>query len=215
MQKNKTEGRFIVIEGLDGSGQSTMAKLLAEYLESKDIEVLLTKEPTPDSESGKRIRAVLDKKAKVSAEDLQKFFATDRFEHLENAVVPALNEGKFVVSDRYFFTSFAYGSAEGIDLDWLIRLNDGYLYPDLTFFLKASTETCMKRLEARDGGKKDYFETPEKLAKAWETFQILPDRFEDIVMIDGERPIAEVFDTIKHEVERRILDKMAKMPKLV
>lgn len=213
MLKNKNEGKFIVIEGLDGSGLSTMARLLAKYLEDKKFEVLLTKEPTPDSEAGKRIREVLNKKAKVPPADLQKFFANDRYEHLDKVIIPALAEGKFVISDRYFFTSFAYGNAEGLDLDWLIRLNDGFLYPDLTLFLKVKAETCIKRIETTRE-KKDLFETQEKLAKTWETFEILPDRFENIVMIDGEGTIPEVFERVKDVVEKRILAKIALIPKL-
>lgn len=213
MLKNKNEGKFIVIEGLDGSGLSTMSQLLGKYLEDKKIEVLVTKEPTDNSEAGKRIKEVIDKKAKVPSADLQKFFANDRFEHLDKVIIPALAEGKFVISDRYFFSSFAFGTAEGLDLDWLIRLNDGFLYPDLTIFLKVNPETCIKRIEARRTPKA-LFELQEKLAKTWETYEILPDRFENIVIIDGEGEINEVFERVKDVVEKRILEKIALIPKL-
>lgn len=214
MLKNKYDGKFIVFEGLDGSGQTTMAKMLEDYLKNeKNIEVVLTKEPTKDSESGTKIQEILQKRVQVEAADLQKLFSQDRFEHLENVIIPALQDGKYVICDRYFFSTFAFGTSEGLDLDWLIRLNDGFLYPDLTFFLKTSSETCMKRLEAREKTR-TLFENPEKLAKVQDIFEILPERFNDIVVLNGEKSIDEVFEGVKNAINKRILDKIIKMPEL-
>jgi len=192
MLKNTNKGKFIVFEGLDGSGQSTQAGLLKDFLLEKDYEVILTKEPTIDSEAGRKIRKVLDKKLDISSKGLQELFAQDRKEHLENTIIPALKQGKTVISDRYFFSSFAYGAANGLDLEWLIEINNLFLLPNITFLLEVKPETCIERIEGR-GLEKTLFEKKEKLEKTWETYKILPGRFENAYLISGERYIDEFF----------------------
>jgi len=197
MQKNINQGKFIVFEGLDGSGQSTQAKLLTEFLLQQGYSILLTKEPTLNSESGRKIKEVLDKKIKIKPDELQKLFTQDRKEHLENLIIPALKQRKIVISDRYFFSAFAYGVADDLDLEWLIKINNEFLLPDLTFFLKVSSEICIQRIEKR-GLLKTLFEKKEKLEKVWQVYEILPNRFENIYLIDGEKSIEDVFSQIKN-----------------
>lgn len=200
MIKNFYQGKFIVFDGLDGSGQSTQAKLLNDFLINEGRKVVLTKEPTLDSETGKRIKEVLDKRSEMDAGELQELFAKDRKEHLENTIIPALKEGKIVICDRYFFSSFAFGKASGLDLDWLIKINDEFLLPDLTFILKVSPEICMERIDKRNfetGKERTLFEEKEKLEKTWEVYQNLPSMFNNIHLIEGERPIPEIFEEIK------------------
>jgi len=187
---------FIVFEGLDGSGQSTQTGLLRDFLIKKGYKVVLTKEPTLDSEAGRKIREILDHKIKAEPKDIQELFTQDRKEHLENLIVPALKESKIVISDRYFFSTFAYGTADGLDLDWLIKINDDFLLPDLTFFLKVSPEISIERIERR-GGEKKLFEKIDKLGRVWEIYQLLPNRFENVYIINGEKPVEEVFSPIK------------------
>jgi len=88
MQTNIYSGTFIVFEGLDGSGQSTQAELLRHYFEDNKDSVVLTKEPTEDSESGRMIRKVLTKEEKIEPDELQKLFVQDRKEHLNNLIIP-------------------------------------------------------------------------------------------------------------------------------
>jgi len=206
MRKNSYPGKFIVFDGLDGSGQSTQVELLKNFLIKKGHQVVLTKEPTQDSEAGKKIRQVLDKKKIISPEELQKLFTEDRKEHLENIILPALKENKIAISDRYFFSTFAYGVSEGLDLNWLIKLNDECLLPDLTFFLKVSPEICVSRIEKR-GISKTYFEEKEKLNKVWQTYEILTSLFKNINIINGEKPKEEVFFQIKEVVFSKLLNK--------
>ncbi|MFC1663604.1 dTMP kinase [Patescibacteria group bacterium] len=201
MIKNSYPGKFIAIEGLDGSGQSTQAELLRDFLIERGHQVILTKEPTPDSEDGKRIREVLDKKTKIKNFQLQELFAQDRKEHLENLILPALKEGKIVVSDRYFFSSFAYGTASGLDLEWLIKINDNFLLPDITFLLKVSPEVCLERIEKRNK-ERTLFEEREKLTKVWQVYQNFPSRFDNIFIVDGEKTIEEVFEEIKKVINK-------------
>lgn len=203
MEKNNFAGKFIVLEGLDGSGQSTQVELVKKFLEEKGIKVVATKEPTLASESGRKIKLALEQKEKMAPADLQKLFADDRKEHLENLIIPALDRGEFVVSDRYFFSSFAYGVSDGLGLDWLIEINDKFLIPDLIIVLKVSPKVCIERIEKR-GTAKTLFEKEQKLAKVWETYEILPKHFETSVIIDGEKPIAEVFDEVKKIISEKL-----------
>jgi len=205
MIKNPYCGKFIVMEGLDGSGQSTQTNLLKDFLLKKGYQTVLTKEPTQDSEAGKKIREVLDKKSEIQPQKLQELFAQDRKEHLENVIIPALKEGKIVISDRYFFSSFAYGTTSGLDLDWLIEINNDFLLPDITFFLKVSPEICLKRVDMRNKNKeRTLFEEKEKLAKVWQVYQNLPNRFDNIFVINGEKSIEEVGEDVKKIIKKEL-----------
>lgn len=196
MQKNRYSGKFIVVEGLDGSGLSTQARLLRDFLVKKGYKVILTKEPTLDSEAGKKIRKILDKKFKVKPRQLQELFAKDRKEHLKNLIIPALKKGKIVISDRYFFSSFAYGKTQGLPLKWLIKINSKFLLPDLIFLLRVSLKICLKRIHKR-GNEKTVFEEKEKLAKVYQNYKRLTKKFKNVKLIDGEKSIKKVFCQIK------------------
>jgi len=202
MKKNNYPGKFIVFEGLDGSGQSTQAGLLKNFLIEKGFEVILTKEPTLDSEAGRKLRRILDEKEKIEPAKFQELFVQDRREHLENLVIPALKQSKYVISDRYFYSTFAFGSSEEVDLEWLIKINDNFLTPDVVFLMKVSPEVCVARIDTR-GRKKTYFEKVEKLSRAWEIYKILPQRFGEIIIVDGERKIPEIFEEIKKIISQR------------
>ena len=191
MKKNSYPGKFIVIEGLDGSGQSTQAFLLKDHLSA-----ILTKEPTKDSLAGEKIKKILEKEETIGAFELQKLFADDRKEHLKNVIIPALEKGNTVISDRYFFSSFAYGISEGLNLDSLIEINKDFLLPDLTIIIKVAPELCLKRIEQR-GSLVTLFEKTEKLKKVWAEYEKLANKFDNVYIIDGEKPIEEVFSKVK------------------
>lgn len=203
MQTNNYLGKFIVFEGLDGSGQTTQVSHLRNFLSSKGINIVSTKEPTIDSGAGRRIREILDEKEKIEPLELQKLFVQDRREHLGNLIIPALKEGKWVISDRYFFSTFAFGSSDSLGLEQLIKLNNDFLLPDLTILLKVRPEICVDRIEKRGEGIK-LFEKREKLAKVWETYKILPDRFPNMHVIDGEKSIEEIRNQIKNIIKEKI-----------
>ena len=199
MIKNPYPGKFIVFEGLDGSGQSTQADLLRDFLIKKGFDVILTKEPTKDSRASREIKKALDEKIKIEPSKLQELFTEDRKEHLEKLIIPALKGNKMVISDRYFFSTFAFGTSDGLTLDWLIKINDKFLVPDLTIILKVSPENCVERIEKR-GSAITLFEKKEKLKKVWQTYQILPNRIKNTYIIDGEKSIEEVSKLVKELV---------------
>ena len=190
------KGAFIVFEGLDGSGQSTEAKLLRDFLTELGFKVVLTKEPTLDSESGKKIRKVLNKKIKMRPEELQNLFTKDRREHLKKTIIPVLKQGKIIISDRYLFSSLAYGAASGVNSNWLIKINKNFLLPDLTFILKVSPQICLKRIKKR-AGKRTFFEEEKKLAKVWQVYKTFPKKFKNVKLINGEKTVKQVFSQVK------------------
>ena len=191
MKKNNYPGKFIVIEGLDGSGHSTQVSLLKDHLSA-----ILTKEPTKDSLAGKKIKKILEKEEVISPFELQKLFTADRKEHLENVIIPALEKGNIIISDRYSFSSFAYGSSDGLDLDQLIEMNQDFLLPDITIILKVAPELCLERIEQR-GTPVTLFEKVEKLEKVWSGYKEFPNKFDHVYLVDGEKSIEEVFNEIK------------------
>jgi dTMP kinase len=204
MQKNVCPGKFIVFEGLDGSGQTTQANLLKDFLINEGRKVFLTKEPTRTSEAGEKIKDVLDKKIQMEPKDLQELFTQDRREHLEKEIIPALKKGVAVICDRYFFSTFAFGASTGLDLEWLIEINNDFLIPDITFLLKVSPEICIQRIEKRGEGAK-FFEKKEKLSRVWETYGVLPGRLENIYLIDGEKTEEGVFEEVKKIINKKLV----------
>ncbi len=141
-------GRFIVLEGPDGSGTTTHSKLLAERLEKDGEDVLLTAEPT-NSAIGLFIREQLKLKSIPSASALQLLFCADRAAHIETVITPALKAGKTVISDRYVISTLVYGEALGLDPEWLIKVNTPFLEPDIVMIALPDFPTCVKRVQKR------------------------------------------------------------------
>jgi len=148
------KGFLITFEGGEGSGKSTQAKLLFDYLKRKKIPVILTREPG-GTEIGEKIREILvtgkTNKILPKTELLLNYAA--RLEHIERLILPSLKMGKIVISDRFFDSSFAYqGYAHGINLDEIKKLHKFCLKdfkPDLTFVFDVPLEIGLKRAKSR------------------------------------------------------------------
>ena len=141
----KKRGIFICIEGLDGSGKTTQAKILAKKINN----AIYTSEPSKGL-IGHYIRnSYLYSKKRLSPFVEALLFAADRIEHLESEIIPALNEGTTVICDRYVFSSLAYQGASGISLDWIETINKAILYPDLAIFIDVEPEKSMRRLNSK------------------------------------------------------------------
>jgi dTMP kinase len=203
MHKNTYTGKFIVFEGLDGSGQSTQAELLKDYLEKSDKQVLLTKEPTLDSDAGREIAEVLSHKKTLSSDKLQELFVEDRRDHLNKLILPVLKDGVFVISDRYFLSTLAFGSID-CNLELLIKLNNDFMEPDITFILEVRPEISIGRIEKR-GKEIQLFEKLDKLTKVAENYRILSQRFENIFVVDGEKLILEVHGAILEKLNNLLV----------
>lgn len=174
-------GRFIVLEGPDGSGTTTHAKLLAESLSAKGENVLLTAEPT-DSAIGLFIREQLKKKTIESPSALQLLFCADRAWHLEKVIKPALKAGKTIISDRYVVSTLVYGEALGLDPDWLLSVNTPFIEPDTLIFALPPLETCLERIGLRT--QLDVFENENFQRKIYALYERSAREDADAVTID-------------------------------
>lgn len=197
-------GRFIAIEGLDGSGGTTQVRRLARHLEGHGRTVLTTREPT-DGPIGRLIRAALrgdGDAAGLGDTVLPYLFAADRRHHLDTLVLPALNAGHDVITDRYVPSSLAY-QALAIGLPAVLQLNDSFPAPDLTVVLEAPAEVCMNRILAR-GEQRERFEDTETLRRIREAYTAglaaLESRGDPILRIDATRSI----DAIAIEVAQAV-----------
>jgi dTMP kinase len=204
MIKNPYKGKFIVFDSLDGAGNSTQVKLLADYLNKIGKRTHITKEPTSGLIGG-LIKSQLTHDWKSSQICLQLLFSADRAYHLEKEIVPLLKKGINVISDRYFFSTMAYGNLEINDLDWLIEINKKFILPDLTFFLKVSPKICIERIK-KDRFEITLFEKEKVLEKVWQNYEILAKKFQNIFLIDGERSVKE----ISKEIQKITLKKLWK-----
>ena len=209
MQKNPYHGKFIVFDGLDGSGISTQTAALVDYLNRPEQKlryghtgVFLTKEPTSGLIGG-LIRSQLSHEWKSSPECLQLLFSADRAHHLEKGIIPLLEKGVTIICDRYFFSSIAYGSLEIKDKDWLVNLNKNFLLPDIAFFLRVSPKICIERIsKARHGF--TLYEKEETLEKVWKNFENLAQEFENIFILNGEQPVDKIDEEIREIVDKKL-----------
>ena len=207
MKKSPYPGKFIVFDGLDGSGMSTQAAKLVDFLNEKNQKlkfghtgVYLTKEPTSGLIGG-IIKSQLTHDWKSSPECLQLLFSADRAYHLEKEIIPLLERGVIVVCDRYFFSTLAYGSLEIKDFIWLLNLQKQFLLPDLTFLLKVSPKICIERIRKERFGV-TLFEQEKVLEEVWKNFEKSAKKFKNIYIINGERSVDKIAQEIKKIVKR-------------
>ena len=142
--------RFLVLEGIDGSGTTTQRERVAELLRARGHEVHTTREPS-DGQIGKLTRAMLavgESSRSVDAAGLALLFAADRLEHLEREVKPALARGAIVLCDRYLVSSWVYQSLD-CDPAWVREINRRALWPDLTFVFDLAPELALARVASR------------------------------------------------------------------
>ncbi|MCL6621110.1 MAG: dTMP kinase [Syntrophobacterales bacterium] len=139
-------GFLIALEGMDGAGKSTQARLLAQALAERGYEVLLTREPS-DAPLGVRLRQYLVGGGRRLPPELElAWFMADRREHVARVLAPALAAGKVVVSDRSYYSSAAYQGARGLDPEAIIALNETFApRPDVVFLLLLPVAEALRR----------------------------------------------------------------------
>ena len=202
------KGVFIVLDGMDGGGKSEMVKLLHNYLfsKSKSYRILTTMEPT-NGTYGKEIRHILknENDPKINAEKLLGLFIKDREEHLKDAIMPFLSkpnghETNIVICDRYYYSTIAFQSTQGMDIKMLIEKNKKFLKPDIAFIMDVDPEIALDRIKER---RKEKFEELEFMRKLRDRFLELPKLLNDNVKaIDASKSQSEVFEDIKKEVDK-------------
>ncbi|MCL2476867.1 dTMP kinase [Candidatus Bathycorpusculum sp.] len=189
-------GIFLVIEGLDGSGKTTQAKILAQRL-SETYSVYLTAEPSR-GKIGTFIReCCLYDQTRLPTEAEALLFAADRIEHMNAELKPALNQGKLVICDRYLYSSLAYQGNSGLSLEWIKNINSQALQPDFSIFLDVPPEQVLERLHR----KKSVMETLETQCRVREVYLKFVEKGE-LILIDGNKPR----ETVADELYAKIID---------
>ena len=201
---------FIAFEGLDGSGKSTQVKLLAEKLKEQGLKIYTTAEPT-NSRIGHIIKDIFKHKMEADDRTIAALYAADRLDHLTNktdGILKKLEEGHTVITDRYYFSSYAYHGTH-MDIHWVINANSlsaELLRPDLNIYIDISAEESMKRLnKGRDSI--ELYESIENLKKVrekyFEAFDLQKGK-EKISVIDGNRSEKEISNDIWKEVSKLV-----------
>jgi len=202
------KGIFIVLDGMDGSGKSEMARLLYKYLNSKNdkYDIMMTKEPTNEI-YGKEVRSMLanEKNPHENAEKMLELFMRDREEHLKNKIIPFLNkssdhDANIVLCDRYYYSTIAFQAIQGLDIKMLIEINKEFLKPDIAFIMDIKPEIALDRIKTR---KKEKFEQLDFMNKLRKKYLELPQYLNDnIKIIEASRDFDNVFEDIKKEVDK-------------
>lgn len=192
---------FITFEGIEGSGKTTQAKLLKDFLETQGHEVVLTREPggPPISE---KIRGILLDNANPEMEAMTELllYEASRYQHVKEVIRPALANGKMVICDRFADASTAYqGYGRGIDIKKVESLNfiatEGIL-PDLTFLLDVPCELGLRRLgRTPDRIETETIEFHERVRGGY--LEIARSEPERIKVVDGLQSIDRIFESIK------------------
>lgn len=189
---------FVTFEGVDGSGKTTQAGVLAEALRADGHEVVATREPG-GTQLGEEVRELLLEGVEMSPWAETTLFAAARAELVDHVIRPALAEGKDVVCDRYIDSSLAYqGIARGLGVERVLDLNllvTGELLPDRTFLVLVDPQVAFRRTKAADRIEREGQEFHRAVGEAYRSLaQMFPDR---IIPVDGNRDAESVAEEIR------------------
>ena len=205
---DEKKGLFIAFEGIDGCGKTTQIKKFVHYLfdKHKHNHIVFTRNPYKDV----NIRAVLraDDDALSQAEKLAELFILDRTKQAEEVILPFLEKGHIVVTDRYKLSTVAYQGAQGLDMEELAKKHDGLPIPDLTIVVDVPAQVAGERMK-KDMERK----TEQKFEKNLEFLEKVRQNMlkskeilknEKIFVVDGTKPVEDIFSDIKDIFEREI-----------
>jgi dTMP kinase len=203
---SSNNAKFITFEGIDGCGKSTQAKLLLEFLNKSGVETILVREPggTNISES---IREILLHSSSGQMGDRTEslLMTASRAQLTQDVIIPNMDQGKFVIADRYSDSTLAYqGGGRNLDIEWLIELNNYAtftLLPDITFFVDIRSDEALRRLDSN----KDRIEGEgiEFQTRVRKTYHELAERFNDrYVILDGYSEIGDIHQKVLNEMIR-------------
>jgi len=190
----KTLDNFIVFEGIDGSGKSLQARLLADHLIREGKTCSLDAEPT-HSDIGKLIRATLQKESDVIPDALAGLFAADRYQHVyapATGIEARIDRGEIVICDRYVLSSLAYQGSYVSDPELTKLLNANFPLPKMLVYLDVPVDTAIERIGHRDGIK-EIFDRREVLEKIYDRYDQQLKVYEGAkLLIDGTSSVESI-----------------------
>lgn len=197
-------GLFISFEGGEGSGKSTAINLIKDKLTEKGLKVIVTREPGGVSVSEQIRKVILDINNQMSKETEALLYAASRIEHLHAKVIPYVNEGYIVISDRYLDSSLAYqGFARGIGIDRVLEVNmfaREYM-PKRTYFFDVTPEVGLARIQGRDKIDRLDLETIDFHQKVYDGYLKVCEMYPERVMrVDGMQSVEEIVNTITEDI---------------
>ena len=191
------KGCFIVIEGPDGSGKTTVCKLLAEKLKEEGHEVVHTREPGGIDIAEQIRNVILDpKNTAMDPKTEALLYAASRAQHLVERVIPSINDGKIVLCERFVYSSLVYqGYARGLGIDAIYDINRfaiGDMMPDLVIYLDVDEKTGLSRVDSR--GNKDRLDGESSAfhKKVVAGYQLIKERFKDFKVVDASKDVDTV-----------------------
>jgi len=193
---------LIVLDGIDGSGKSTQARLLKEFFEECGEKSASVHEPGTDTEIGREIKRLVksEEARKMNKEDWVGMFTKERKETLLKTIIPALKKGKIVIADRYYYSTLAYQ----LDEDEWKSYAGLFKKPDLAIILDIPIPEAMKRIARKNreqGIRRAIFEESKRLEKTRAKFLKMK-KFKEVRIIDGKMDVESVFWNILKEVAR-------------
>jgi dTMP kinase len=205
MTKHHFTGFLIAIEGIDGAGKTTQAHFVQDRLMERKLCVVRTKEPTTGV-WGQQLRdSALT--GRLSIEEEVEMFMKDRREHVETLINPALQDGKIVIVDRYYFSTMAYQGARGMDPEELMRRNELFApEPDLLVVLDIDPKLGLQRIKTR-GDRANHFENNSNLKKAREIFNSIKKPY--LQRLDGTQEPETLRDLIVRQFSAMYAERIA------
>lgn len=196
------KGIFIVLEGSDGSGKSTIAKKIGNYYQGKGREIEFTREPGGTKISEKIRNLILNKNnTEMDYRTEALLYAAARAQLVSEKIKPWLDEGKIVISERYYYSSLVYqGIGRGLGVNEVKKINDfaiAGLIPDMVLFLDVNPEKGLKRKLKINGGDRLENEAVSFHKDVYEGYKKIIKDFPEIRVINAERTIDEIFFDIK------------------
>lgn len=203
------DGKFIVIEGPEGSGKTSVANFLVDYFKNKNQEAFITREPG-GTEVGERIRSILlSNNLDINSRSELFLFLASRATFVDDVVKPALEDGKVVIADRFDFSTFAYqGNGRNLPIERVKEANDfakGDIEPDLYILLLVDVKEGQRR-QFKQGKSKDRMENEDYdfHAKVLEGYENIDSSKSNIFKLDTTNmSLDEVIKEIEQEVEKR------------
>lgn len=191
------KGLFIVIEGLDQSGKKTQTNLLASRLRKAGYSVEMISFPDYTTPIGREIRKYLDGKRDFAPEIRQFLYVANRWER-KNDLENWLRKGKIVIADRYMQSNLAYGLVNGLDLQWMITLEQGLPKADVTIVLDIPVDTAFRRRKTM----RDVYERDKAFLKRIRSSYLTLAKKFNWFLVNGEEPPETVAENIWKIVSR-------------